>query len=93
MLGLYRQKTHSLYFHDPVASEFRDSVLIDSEVNVANCILIVSTMCGSSIDILALYGNGDKWYRCLVIDGITYLTDFCMYFVENTRYCSEFIHL
>jgi hypothetical protein len=30
-------------------------------------------MCGSSIDMLALYGNGDKWYRCLVIDGITQL--------------------
>jgi hypothetical protein len=32
-------------------------------------------MYGSSIDVLALYGNGDKWYRCHVIYGLTYLTE------------------
>jgi hypothetical protein len=65
-----------MYFRKSVASKFRDPVLRDSEVTVAKAIVIVVTMCGSSIDMLALYANGDKWYRCLVIDGITHLTDF-----------------
>jgi hypothetical protein len=62
MLGPYVQKTHSVYFHhNPLASKFRDSVLKESEINVAKCTVFVLTMCGSSIDMLALYGNGDKW--------------------------------
>jgi hypothetical protein len=65
----------SVYFRDSAASAFRDSVLRDSEVNVAKGMTIVPIMCGSSIDMLALYVNGGKWYKCLIIDGITHLTD------------------